>query len=569
MSNVFFLVLRELRTPFVLLISIYALAIFGLTLIPGVDADGNPTPPLSIFHAFYFVSYMATTIGFGEIPNPFSEAQRLWVMGMIYVTVFGWTYTIITTIALFQDKGFQAALTTARFTGAVRRIHEPFFLVCGLGETGRIVCDTLDRLGKRAVVLDTDEMRVRELELDSYRSFVPALAADMRQPSVLLRAGLTHPHCQAILALTNADQTNLAISMSARLLAPTVPVLARADNPQTLSSLQAFGTNRIISAFEEFAESLALAVHAPHTFELVERLTGVPGSKPPPRLTPPRGPWIVCGYGRFGHAVVQHLKHEGVDLTVIDPTPDDHPGCRLVEGYGTDPATLKEAGIDRAVGMVVGTDDDTANLAIAMSARGLNGRLFLAVRQNLTSNAVLFDAFRAELTLVPNRVVAEECLAVLTTPLLSRFLDTARRRDDGWAGEVIGKLRPLTGDALPDVWSIVIEPETATAARYAVDEGREVTISSLMRDPTQRDRMLPVVPLVLERSGELTLMPAPAIELRPHDEVLFAGSLASRPLQELTVAFDHVLEYVLTGREPPQGLVWDWLQRRRARRGTA
>ena len=35
-----------------------------------------------------------------------------------------------------QDKGFQAALVTARFARAVRHLREPFYLLCGLGETG-------------------------------------------------------------------------------------------------------------------------------------------------------------------------------------------------------------------------------------------------------------------------------------------------------------------------------------------------------------------------------------------------------------------------------------------------
>lgn len=79
MNSVFFLVLRRMRAPLIALIVFYAIAVLGLTLVPGVHADGTPAPPMSFFHAFYFISYTATTIGFGEIPNAFSDAQRLWV----------------------------------------------------------------------------------------------------------------------------------------------------------------------------------------------------------------------------------------------------------------------------------------------------------------------------------------------------------------------------------------------------------------------------------------------------------------------------------------------------------
>ena len=77
MNSAFFLVLRRMRAPIIVLIVIYAISVIGLTLVPGVDAEGKPTPPMSFFHAFYFISYTATTIGFGEIPVAFSDAQRL------------------------------------------------------------------------------------------------------------------------------------------------------------------------------------------------------------------------------------------------------------------------------------------------------------------------------------------------------------------------------------------------------------------------------------------------------------------------------------------------------------
>ncbi|MGB8052578.1 MAG: ion channel, partial [Azonexus sp.] len=164
MNSAFFLVLRRMRVPIIVVIVIYAISVFGLTLVPGIDADGKPTAPLSFFHAFYFVSYTATTIGFGEIPNAFSDAQRMWVTISIYLTVVGWSYSIVTLIALLQDKGFQNTLTVNRFSRRVRLIKEPFYLICGCGETGNLICQTLDRTGHAFVVIEKNELRVQELD---------------------------------------------------------------------------------------------------------------------------------------------------------------------------------------------------------------------------------------------------------------------------------------------------------------------------------------------------------------------------------------------------------------------
>jgi len=98
-GSVFFLVLRRLRAPVILMVVVYAIGIAGLVLIPGADAGGRPWR-MTVFQALYFMSYTATTIGFGEIPYPFTDAQRLWVMATIYLTVVGWAYAISALLTL-------------------------------------------------------------------------------------------------------------------------------------------------------------------------------------------------------------------------------------------------------------------------------------------------------------------------------------------------------------------------------------------------------------------------------------------------------------------------------------
>lgn len=83
------LVMRRVRAPLITLIVIFSTSVVGLTLIPGGAPDGHPAR-LSIFEAFYFMSYTATTIGFGELRWPFTAEQRPWVTFAIYLSVIGW-----------------------------------------------------------------------------------------------------------------------------------------------------------------------------------------------------------------------------------------------------------------------------------------------------------------------------------------------------------------------------------------------------------------------------------------------------------------------------------------------
>ena len=75
---------------------------------------------MSFFDAFYFMSYTATTIGFGEMPATFTSAQRMWVTVTIYLTVIGWAYAIGSMLTLLQDRSFRQAVALQRFTRKVR-----------------------------------------------------------------------------------------------------------------------------------------------------------------------------------------------------------------------------------------------------------------------------------------------------------------------------------------------------------------------------------------------------------------------------------------------------------------
>lgn len=555
-NSVFFQILRRMRAPLIVLIAIYAVSVLGLTLIPGVDAEGKPAPPLSFFHAFYFISYTATTIGFGEIPAAFSDAQRLWVTFCIYLTVIGWSYSILTILALFQDKGFQNTLVASRFARRVRRTHEPFYLVCGCGETGSLVCQTLDRLDRKFVILEKDELRVQELDLADFKTDTPALAGDARLPANLLLAGLCHDKCCGVLALTDDEEANLAIAIATRLVNPQVPVLACALSPLLTANMASFGTDHIINPFERFAEYLALAVAAPERYRLIEILTGLPGSPLPEPHRPPRGRWLVCGYGRFGHAIVQHLAPTGIVMTVIDPEPPDTPELQAVQGLGTDAVTLRAAGIESVDGIVAGSDNDVNNLSIAVTARELNPRLFVVTRQNHTAHSVLFDAFRDDFCMVPNRIIAQESIAILTTPLLTRFLDLVRQQDETWCRELANRLEMLDEGRVPEIWGVRLNAADAGAAHRLLMNDGAITLADLLRDNVERDKPLPVMPLLLVRDEEVTMTPASAIPLAPGDQLLFAGHDGARRQLDLSLQNANVLDYVLTGRERANSWLW-------------
>ena len=559
MKSVLFLVLRRMRLPLILLIASYAVSILGMSLVPGVDAEGRPTPGLSLFHAFYFVSYTATTIGFGEIPAAFSEAQRAWALITIYMTVLVWLYSIGTILTLLQDPAFRRVIRASTFGHRVRRLRQPFYIICGCGETGTLLMQTLDSRNQQAVVLDIDPERIGELDLGQYHLDIPALTADARLPENIEAAGLNHPSCAGVIALTNDDQANLAVAVTAKLLRPELPVLCRADRLETADNMASFGTEEIVNAFEAFGEHLAMALHSPGQHLLRDWLTDIPGMPLGEPLRPPHGKWIVCGYGRFGKAVVRNLRREGIEMVIIeaDPSLTDCPDCIL--GSGTEANTLIEAGIKGAVGIVAGTDNDVNNLSIVMTARQIKPELFMVVRQNRHANAPLFRRFGADVTMQSADIVGHEFLSLLTTPLLSRFFVKSKEKSNDWANELLSRIAAVIGDTVPEVWDVELSRENAVAVRQAMDLKQELTLRDLIRDPLNRDADLPCIPLLLGNSE--ALLPDLDTPLFPGDRILFCGDKGARGRQVLALRNLKVLGYLLTGSDSPGGLVWQWLRR--------
>ena len=97
------IVLRFMRKPLLVLVSVYAISILGMVLMPGQDAAGNPQR-MSFFHAFYFMTYTATTTGFGELPVEFTNAQRMWAIVSLYMSVIAWFYANGSIIGLIQNR---------------------------------------------------------------------------------------------------------------------------------------------------------------------------------------------------------------------------------------------------------------------------------------------------------------------------------------------------------------------------------------------------------------------------------------------------------------------------------
>ncbi len=547
--------------PLIVLISAYAIATIGFTLMPGVDDQGNPWR-MSIFQAFYVVSYTGTTIGFGEVPYDFSPAQRMWTMVSIYLTVIAWLFSIGTIISLLQDPSFRLHRQRARFRRGVAAINQPFYLVCGLGDTGRLLVRALSDRGHPVVVIDNDEDKIDALSVETHHSLVVATCTDARLPANLAEAGLRSRWCIGVLAVTGEDLTNLKIAVTAKLLNQRCQARARADEREVADNMRSFDTDQVVNPVEEYIQRVRLAFERPAAFRLYHWLQCGPDARLPDIRQPPRGHWILCGFGRLGRAAHALLIELGLQVTVIeeDPMLEGLPQG-TVQGRGTQAETLTAAGVEGAVGILATTRDDVDNLSILITARALNPDLFVGVLENGLSSHALFRAAGPDFIGQPSSVTAGRMLASMSAALVEPFIAQIIKAEESTCSALIERLEQLNDGQPPEFLSFLVSERRAPAVARLLEQGSDITLGALINDPERGERRWPLEVLLLRRNNQDVLLPDAQTRLALGDRLLLAGQRGIGRRLASVLENEDTLVRALTGQDMHNGWLWTRLLR--------
>ena len=142
--------------------------------------------------------------------------------------------------------------------------------------------------------------------------------------------------------------------------------------------------------------------------------------------------YIVCGYGQVGAQVVKSLKQSGKECVVIETRMDtlEESDALLLTGNAEDDEVLKQAGIDRAAGLVAATGDDAANLFITVSAHTLNRDLMIVARANSAASEAKLRYGGATHVISPHIMGGKRIATQLLHPSVTDFLDVVMHSGD-------------------------------------------------------------------------------------------------------------------------------------------
>ncbi len=214
-----------------------------------------------------------------------------------------------------------------------------------------------------------------------------------------------------------------------------------------------------------------------------------------------RDHFIICGYGRIGTQIVAEFEQHNVPYAVIDQTEEAigrlrSEGRLHLEGDASSEELLKQAGIDRARGLICAVDSDERAVYIVLSARALSPGLYILARAGRPESIRRLELAGATRTISPYRMAGHLMAELAVRPALVDVLDTLHH-----------------GESEIAVDEMLVSAGMAAAGRTIEDSGLlDASVAKLLA--------------LRRRDGTLYVNPSPDLRLEVGDLLIALGSEA-------------------------------------------
>ncbi len=213
--------------------------------------------------AFYMTIITIFTVGYREV-QPLSPAGQIFTIFVILGGVGTVLYAFTKIAEIIFGGGLQSFLRRKRMEKRLRNIKD-HYIICGHGRTGRTVHERLLEEGVAFVAIDNSEDKLECLKDNPDCLFIKG---DATQEEVLLAAGIKR--AKGLAALLSTDADNLYLSFTAKLLVPSLFILAKATEEAAEKKLLQIGANRIVSPYRFSALKIAQGLLRPTVVDFID-----------------------------------------------------------------------------------------------------------------------------------------------------------------------------------------------------------------------------------------------------------------------------------------------------------
>jgi voltage-gated potassium channel len=146
--------------------------------------------------------------------------------------------------------------------------------------------------------------------------------------------------------------------------------------------------------------------------------------------------FIICGYGRIGTQIVAEFENHKVPYVVIDQTEEALERIRAegrlhIEGDASKEDILKQAGIERARGLISAVDSDERAVYIVLAARAFNPNLYIVARAGRPDSIRRLELAGATRIISPYIMAGHRIAELAIRPAMVEVLDTLHHAELG------------------------------------------------------------------------------------------------------------------------------------------
>ncbi len=243
---------RLLQIP-LLIFALLLLGALGLHLLTG----------MGLIDSFYHAVILLTTVGYAE-PQPLTVGVKLFIIVYLAFALGLFTYSAFQFGQLLVSADLHK-YWEHRHMGSLIGKTSRHFIVCGYGRMGSTLCEYLHSRHQPFVVIDQDENVLDDHFLKQKWLFVHG---DSSKDETLERAGIRRARGLTTVLPTDAD--NLYVVLSARLLNPGMPIVARASDDRAAQKIMQAGATRVMNPFSSGAIRMARFMLSPSIENFVE-----------------------------------------------------------------------------------------------------------------------------------------------------------------------------------------------------------------------------------------------------------------------------------------------------------
>lgn len=145
--------------------------------------------------------------------------------------------------------------------------------------------------------------------------------------------------------------------------------------------------------------------------------------------------YIICGFGRIGSRIAADLENAGVAFVIIENAPSkialiEESKKLFIHGDAEEEASLLDAGLNRAKGLILTLPEDSMNVFVSLLAREFCPDLFILARANKPVNHRRLIRAGANKVISPYEIGAHRMSQVILKPNVVRFMENVLLNDD-------------------------------------------------------------------------------------------------------------------------------------------